>query len=95
MNTIYTIFEDFKNENIELFKYKDGLNGDCKLFAIKLFNHYKNHNFNPKIYCTNKGIHYWIEINEFAIDCRGVFKNRNLLLRYFKKFITKERISAV
>lgn len=88
-------FLQFTKENSITYKKLDGINGDCPIFARLLYFHFLKHFNAPKIYCLNKGIHYWIEVSDYYIDCRGIFKTRDKLLHFFKKFIARENIKEV
>lgn len=88
-------FLEFTKENTNTYKILDGINGDCPIFARLLYFHFLKYFNSPKIYCLNKGVHYWVEVSGHFIDCRGIFNNREKLLSSFQKFITKQNIKEV
>lgn len=95
MEDIYINYKKFVKLYEGKIKYLDGLNGDCGIYAYCLYNFFKDYYFNLKIFSLNKGIHYWIEINNYPIDCKGIHKNRIDCLRIFDKYIVKQRIQEI
>lgn len=89
------IFNNFKIAYASLYNMYDGINGHCSIFAYYLYEYFSIKGFSTKIYTLNKGIHFWIEVESYIIDSRGIFTNRNLMLNPFKKYVVSERITEV
>lgn len=89
------LFNKFMENEENLYKTKDCINGDCSIFALKLYDYYFKEGYEPNINMLNKGVHFWITIDNYFIDGRGVFKSQKELLVYFKKYVVKERISIL
>ena len=95
LKNIYTKFQEFEKLYKERLKNLDGLNGDCKEYAELLAEFLIRKKYSPSILCLNRGIHYWVEVDGYSIDCRGVFKEREKLIKDFIKFTNKTRISYI
>ena len=94
MNILY-LFLKFKEDENELYQTKDSINGDCSIFALKLYDYYSEKGYNPNINVLNKDIHFWINIGSYFIDGRGVFKSQNDIIHCFKKYVVRERIDVI
>ena len=92
---ILSLFDKFKEDEIDLYKTKDCVNGDCSVFALRLYDYYSKNGYNPHINMLNKGIHFWINIDSYFIDGRGIFKSQNDIMHCFKKYVVRERVSQI
>lgn len=54
----------------------NGETGGCGAWAIGLYNYYKNLGYNPVIKELNKGIHYWVEVEECSLDWHNFVKKQ-------------------
>ena len=43
----------------------------------------------------NNGVHFWIKVKGFYIDCRKVFSSEDKLIKDFLKYIVKSRVQSV
>ena len=90
---IYSEFEKFQMENKGYLEKLDGLNGDCKKYSIILANYLKENKYAQNIATLNYGVHYWVEVDEFELDCRRVFKKKEKIYKDFLKYVKKPKIT--
>lgn len=88
-------FLEFKNTYNFLYNRYDGINGHCSIFAYYLYHFFSQKGFQPKIFSLNKDIHFWIEIDQHFIDCRGVFKSKKTIIKDFQKYAISIRYTQV
>lgn len=73
----------------------DGINGDCSVYSYLLYEYFESKGEPAEIYMLNKGVHFWIKVKDFYIDCRKVFSSEEKIIKNFLKYIVKVRIQLV
>lgn len=92
---IDNIFLEFKNTYNFLYNNYDGINRDCSIFAYYLYHFFSQKGFQPKIFSLNKDIHFWIEVNNYYVDCRGIFKSKETIAKDFQKYVVSTRYTQI
>lgn len=92
---IDNIFLEFKNKYDFLYHTYDGTNGHCSIFAFYLYDFFVQKVFQPQICSLNKDIHFWIIVNNYCIDARGVFISHDSITKDFKKYIISTRYTKI
>ena len=87
--------DEFSLKFYEILNKLDGLNGDCSVYAYLLALFSIEYNKPTKIFSMNKGVHFWVEIDGFHIDCRGIFISIEKISSDFDCFVVKKRVTEV
>lgn len=73
----------------------DGVNGDCSVYSYLLYEYFKLKGESVEIYMLNKGVHFWIKVKDFYIDCRNIFSSEDKIIKSFLKYIVKVRVQSI